>query len=133
MSGSFPGRVPAAAVLATGRLVGGVYAANTLGAIFGALITGLVLVGTVGSQIAQQALIGLAALSIAHGGHEMRHVRLGLEFEHDASLVHRRVPAAPQYEHDRQMAPDERRGRILLESALDTVVPIVRAFLATHL
>src|SRR5688572_17244009 len=46
-----------------GRLVGGVYAANTLGAIVGALLTGLVLVGTVGSQVAQQILIGLAALS----------------------------------------------------------------------
>ena len=46
-----------------GRLVGGVYAANTLGAILGALITGLALVGTVGSQISQQILIGLAALS----------------------------------------------------------------------
>jgi spermidine synthase len=46
-----------------GRLVGGVYAANTLGAIVGALLTGLVLVGTVGSQAAQQVLIGLAALS----------------------------------------------------------------------
>lgn len=47
----------------SGLLVGGVYAANTLGAIIGALLTGLVLVGTVGSQIAQQVLIGLAALS----------------------------------------------------------------------
>ena len=47
----------------SGRLVGGVYAANTLGAIIGALVTGLVLVGTVGSQVAQQVLIGLAALS----------------------------------------------------------------------
>jgi spermidine synthase len=47
----------------SGRLVGGVYAANTLGAIVGALITGLVLVGTVGSQLTQQILIGLAALS----------------------------------------------------------------------
>jgi spermidine synthase len=47
----------------SGRLVGGVYAANTLGAIIGALVTGLVLVATVGSQIAQQVLIGLAALS----------------------------------------------------------------------
>jgi spermidine synthase len=46
-----------------GRLVGGVYAANTLGAIVGALLTGLVLVATVGSQVAQQILIGLAALS----------------------------------------------------------------------
>jgi spermidine synthase len=47
----------------TGRLVGGVYAANTLGAIVGALITSLLLVGTVGSQVAQQILLGLAAIS----------------------------------------------------------------------
>src|SRR5687768_2027686 len=46
-----------------GRLVGSVYAANTVGAIIGALVTGLVLVGTVGSQVAQQILIGLAATS----------------------------------------------------------------------
>ncbi len=46
-----------------GRLVGYVYAANTVGAIVGALVTGLLLVGTVGSQFAQQLLIGLAALS----------------------------------------------------------------------
>ena len=45
------------------RLVGGVYAANTVGAIFGALVTGLVLIGFFGSQVAQQALIGVAALS----------------------------------------------------------------------
>jgi spermidine synthase len=47
----------------SGRLVGGVYAANTLGAIVGALVTGLILVSTVGTQISQQILIGLAALS----------------------------------------------------------------------
>ena len=46
-----------------GRLVGGVYAANTVGAIVGALVTGLVLIGTVGSQVAQQGLIGVAAIS----------------------------------------------------------------------
>jgi spermidine synthase len=45
------------------RLVGGVYAANTVGAIVGALVTSLLLVGTVGSQIAQQVLIGVAALA----------------------------------------------------------------------
>jgi len=45
------------------RLVGNVYAANTVGAIVGALITSLVLVGTVGSQITQQVLIGVAAMS----------------------------------------------------------------------
>ncbi len=47
----------------SGRLVGEVYAANTLGAIIGALVTGLVLVGTVGSQMTQQILIGIAALA----------------------------------------------------------------------
>ena len=46
-----------------GRLVGGVYAANTVGAIVGALVTGLVLVGTAGSQLTQQLLIGIAAMS----------------------------------------------------------------------
>jgi spermidine synthase len=51
-----PGQDPA-------RLVGGVYAANTVGAIFGSLIVGLVLVPWVGSQIAAQILIGVAALS----------------------------------------------------------------------
>jgi spermidine synthase len=45
------------------RLVGGVYAANTVGAIVGALVTGLGMVGVVGSQITQQVLIGVAALS----------------------------------------------------------------------
>ena len=44
-------------------LVGGVYAANTVGAIFGAMITSLVLVGTFGTQMAEQVLIGVAALS----------------------------------------------------------------------
>ena len=45
------------------RLVGGVYAANTVGAIVGALVTSLALVGTVGSQRTQQVLIGVAAMS----------------------------------------------------------------------
>jgi len=45
------------------RLVGGVYAANTVGAIVGALVTSLVLVGTFGSQFAQRALICVATLS----------------------------------------------------------------------
>jgi spermidine synthase len=46
-----------------GRLVGGVYAANTLGAIIGSLVTGLILVAWIGTQMTQQVLIGLAALS----------------------------------------------------------------------
>ena len=45
-----------------GRLVGGVYAANTLGAIAGALAFSLVLVPTIGTAHAERALIGLAAL-----------------------------------------------------------------------
>ncbi|MBI3048035.1 MAG: fused MFS/spermidine synthase [Acidobacteria bacterium] len=46
-----------------GRLVGGVYAANTVGAIVGALATGLVLLGTVGSQTTEQVLIGIATVA----------------------------------------------------------------------
>ena len=45
------------------RLVGGVYAANTVGAIVGATVISLALVGTVGSQKTQQVLIGVAAMS----------------------------------------------------------------------
>ena len=45
------------------KLVGGVYAANTVGAIVGSLGTGLILVGSFGSQVAQQVLIGIAAMS----------------------------------------------------------------------
>jgi spermidine synthase len=45
------------------RLVGGVYAANTVGAIVGATVTSLGLVGTVGSQLTQQVLIGVSAMS----------------------------------------------------------------------
>jgi spermidine synthase len=46
-----------------GRLVGGVYAANTLGAIIGSLVTGLILVAWLGSPMTQQLLVGIAALS----------------------------------------------------------------------
>ena len=46
-----------------GRLVGGVYAANTVGAIVGAVVVSLVLVGSVGSQKTQQVLIGVAAMA----------------------------------------------------------------------
>jgi spermidine synthase len=44
-----------------GRLVGGVYAANTIGAIAGALVFSLLLVPTIGTAGAERALIGLAA------------------------------------------------------------------------
>ncbi len=44
-----------------GRMVGGVYAANTIGAITGALVFSLVLVPAIGTLGAQRALIGLTA------------------------------------------------------------------------
>jgi spermidine synthase len=60
---SFP--LALAAVATHGRdagcLVGGVYAANTVGAILGALLFSLLLVGAIGTQHSQQLLIGLAA------------------------------------------------------------------------
>jgi spermidine synthase len=46
-----------------GRLVGGVYAANTVGAILGALGASLFFIPTFGTQNAQRALIVLAAVS----------------------------------------------------------------------
>ena len=45
------------------RLVGGVYAANTVGAIVGSLSAGLILVAWIGSQHSQQLLIVLSAIS----------------------------------------------------------------------
>jgi spermidine synthase len=45
-----------------GRLVGGVYAANTVGAILGSVVTGLVLVQTVGTPKTQMFLIVLSAI-----------------------------------------------------------------------
>ena len=44
-----------------GRLVGGVYAANTIGAIAGALVFSLLLVPVIGTAGAERGLIGLAA------------------------------------------------------------------------
>jgi spermidine synthase len=46
-----------------GRLVGRVYAANTVGAIVGALLSSVVLIGWLGTQTTQRVMIGLAALS----------------------------------------------------------------------
>jgi len=51
-----PGQDPA-------KLVGGVYAANTVGAIAGSLLASLLLVAWVGSQHAQQGLIVISAVS----------------------------------------------------------------------
>jgi spermidine synthase len=46
-----------------GRLVGGIYAANTVGAILGALLFSVILVGWLGTQRSQQVLIVIAALA----------------------------------------------------------------------
>ncbi|HEY2882860.1 MAG TPA: fused MFS/spermidine synthase, partial [Pirellulales bacterium] len=48
-----------------GRLVGGVYAANTIGAIVGSLLASLMLVGSYGTQVTQQILIGISLASAA--------------------------------------------------------------------
>ena len=47
----------------TGHLVGRVYAANTVGAIIGALSVSLLLIGSIGTQQTQRALIGVAGVS----------------------------------------------------------------------
>jgi spermidine synthase len=58
---SFPLALAAAPGLGDpGRLVGGIYAANTLGAIAGALLFSMVLIPCVGTQQAQRLLIALA-------------------------------------------------------------------------
>lgn len=49
----------------TGRLVGTVYAANTVGAIFGAVLASLVVIAWAGTHQAQRMLIGLAGVSAA--------------------------------------------------------------------
>jgi len=46
-----------------GRLVGGIYAANTIGAIVGAVGSSIFLIAWVGTQQAQRLLIGLSALA----------------------------------------------------------------------
>ena len=65
---SFP--LALAAVAARGqdpaRLVGGVYAANTVGAIVGSLGASLVLVAWIGTQHSQQVLMVIAAIGGAH-------------------------------------------------------------------
>ncbi len=46
-----------------GRMVGGVYAANTVGAIVGALLFSTLFIPTIGTQHGQQLLIGVAAVA----------------------------------------------------------------------
>src|SRR5581483_7145914 len=62
---SFPLAIGAAANEGedTGHLVGRIYAANTVGAIVGALLTSLMLVAWIGTQKSQQVLIAVSALS----------------------------------------------------------------------
>jgi spermidine synthase len=62
---SFPLAISAAARRGedAGRLVGGIYAANTIGAIAGAIVTSLVLIAAIGSPRAQQVLIAISAIS----------------------------------------------------------------------
>jgi len=62
---SFPLAVAAAAGPGQdpGRLMGGVYAANTLGAIAGAIGSGMVLIPWIGTQRSQQVLIATAAIA----------------------------------------------------------------------
>jgi spermidine synthase len=62
---SFPLALAAAAAPGQdpGRLVGGIYAANTAGAIAGALLTSLALVTWLGTQDSQRVLLVLAALA----------------------------------------------------------------------
>jgi spermidine synthase len=62
---SFPLALAAASVRGQdpGRLVGRVYAANTIGAIVGALSASLILINWLGTQHAQRVLIGLSALA----------------------------------------------------------------------
>jgi spermidine synthase len=62
---SFPLALAAAAAPGQdpGRLVGGVYAANTLGAILGAVVFSLVLIPCIGTAWAQRVLIGACTIS----------------------------------------------------------------------
>lgn len=46
-----------------GRLVGGVYAANTVGAILGALLSSLLLIQWLGTQNSQRIIIGMSAIA----------------------------------------------------------------------
>ncbi len=87
------------------RLVGGVYAANTVGAIIGAVVTSLFLIGTFGSQVAQRTLISVALLSgllmLVPVGNEMtgrartRAWITALAAALFATLVSRAVPPLP--------------------------------------
>ena len=90
-----------------GRLVGGVYAANTAGAIVGSLASGLIMVVYLGTQHAQQVLIVVSAISgllllapamTENAGSKSRRwamTALLILATGAAGLVARRVPAVP--------------------------------------
>jgi spermidine synthase len=71
-----------------GRMVGRVYAANTVGAIIGALVTSLVLVAAIGTQESERVLVGLAAVAAI-----ACFVPVGAESATDRGLLHRALPA----------------------------------------
>jgi spermidine synthase len=106
-----------------GRLVGGLYAANTVGAIAGALGTSLLLVPALGSQRAQQALIviagvsGLVALWSSSRAAGARAGRLGPS--HPASRIAR---GARRFD-GQALEPSNPRTRILDPSNLGTLEP----------
>jgi spermidine synthase len=63
-----------------GKVVGRIYAANTVGAIVGALVTSLVLIAAVGTQNGQRILVGLAGLGAIAAlapvfAHDLKHLR----------------------------------------------------------
>jgi len=62
---SFPLALASTAKLGddTGRLVGSVYAANTVGAILGSIVTAVVLIPTIGTQQTQRVLIGIVVVA----------------------------------------------------------------------
>jgi spermidine synthase len=104
---SFP--LALAAVAAPGqdpaRLVGGVYAANTVGAIIGSLLASLLLVAWIGSQHSQQVLGIIAALSglimlapevgTARGRFQIASMLLLIAATAGAGLLVRTIPAVP--------------------------------------
>jgi spermidine synthase len=77
---SFPLALASTAKLGddTGRLVGSVYAANTVGAIFGSILTAVVFIPTFGTQQTQRLLIGIVILAAL--------VSLAIEFKEGGKL-----------------------------------------------
>ncbi|HEY6342067.1 MAG TPA: fused MFS/spermidine synthase [Bryobacteraceae bacterium] len=82
----------------SGRLMAGVYAANTLGAIAGALSASLLLVPWVGSQRTEQALIGISIFSglVALPWRPVRTLFTALPVALAGAILILIVPAAPK-------------------------------------